>query len=52
MKNSSTLNLGAVAAAVDVALPTQAAEWDTSASVTPGLIYTDNVCLSADNTQG
>ena len=52
MKNSSTLNLGAVAAAVAcVALPTQAAEWDTSASVTPGLIYTDNVCLSADNTQ-
>jgi uncharacterized protein (PEP-CTERM system associated) len=31
--------------------PVFAAEWDTSASVKPGVTYTDNVCLSADNEQ-
>lgn len=36
---------------VCVALPLSAAEWETSASVTPAITYTDNVCLSADNEQ-
>ena len=36
---------------VCVAVPAGAAEWTKSASVTPGVTYTDNVCLSADNEQ-
>ena len=36
---------------VCIALPVAAAEWSNSASVTPGLTYTDNVCLSNKNTQ-
>lgn len=34
-----------------ISVPLNAAEWTTSASVTPGVTYTDNVCLSADNEQ-
>ena len=33
------------------AMPVSAAEWTTSASVAPGVVYTDNVCLSESNTQ-
>lgn len=32
-------------------VPVTAAEWTSSASVTPGVTYTDNVCLSNSNTQ-
>ena len=32
-------------------LPTYAANWTTAASVSPGVTYTDNVCLSKDNKQ-
>jgi uncharacterized protein (PEP-CTERM system associated) len=34
-----------------IAAPAGAAQWTNSASVTPGLTYTDNVCLSKDNEQ-
>ena len=34
-----------------LAAPAGAAQWTNSASVTPGLTYTDNVCLSKDNQQ-
>lgn len=32
--------------------PASAADWKTAASVTPSLVYTDNVCLSSDGEQG
>lgn len=35
-----------------VALPAAAAEWRTIAGVTPGVMYTDNVCQEPDNEQG
>ena len=35
-----------------IAIPLQAAEWTNTASVTPGVTYTDNVCLSKDNKNG
>jgi uncharacterized protein (PEP-CTERM system associated) len=40
-----------ILAFVCVAAPLGAAEWSNSASVTPGVTYTDNVCLSSNNTQ-
>ena len=35
-----------------IANASNAAEWTTSAGVAPGVTYTDNVCLSADNEKG
>lgn len=40
-----------VCLAVTTVMPVTAADWTTSASVTPGVVYTDNVCLSKNNTQ-
>jgi uncharacterized protein (PEP-CTERM system associated) len=35
-----------------IASPLKAADWRTSAAVTPGVTYTDNVCLSESNEKG
>jgi hypothetical protein len=48
MPNFPTLRCSVCAFAC-VALPVYAAEWTTSASVTPAITYTDNVCLSKNN---
>lgn len=42
---------GAALAVACLAGQVSAAEWTNSASVTPGITYTDNVCLSKDNEQ-
>ncbi len=43
---------GLLASSVMLTPLAQGAEWTTSAGVTPGLMFTDNVCLSPDNEQG
>jgi len=35
-----------------VAMPSRAAEWDGGASISPGVTYTDNVCLTKNNKKG
>lgn len=45
------LGAGCVAYSLSFAGSATAAEWNTSAGVTPGLVYTDNVCLSGDDEQ-
>ncbi len=43
--------LGSISVGLAVANGAAAAQWSTSASVTPAVTYTDNVCLSKDNKQ-
>lgn len=50
MQKLATFGYSCIALAT-IAAPTHAAEWTNSASVKTGVTYTDNVCLSADNTQ-
>ena len=49
---SLLLRLGHVSLGVALANSSGAAEWTTSAGVAPGVTYTDNVCLSADDEKG
>jgi hypothetical protein len=46
------LQLGPITLGLAIANGSAAAEWTTSAGVAPGVTYTDNVCLSADNEKG
>lgn len=46
-----TLFLGSSCLVVQLT-PASAADWNSTASVAPAVVYTDNVCLSSDNEQG
>ena len=46
------LLLGPISIGLATANGSVAAEWTSSAGVAPGVTYTDNVCLSADNEKG